>query len=222
MGPVGGDADAGIRHGPVFPRLSDLGRAAYAGIGTLVAHLIGWRLIPLQFTQQRYESDFRFAIARGTDHSEPVALMQGEAVEREEMRTASGSWCATGPRWCAPDPADRLHGGYAQASTVVPMLMVSPAYLAGAIPLGSLMQAALAFQRVEGAFAFCIGAYPKIAEWKAMMDRLAQFEAAMVVVDRARPARARSRSSGGRPRACDRQSRRAAARAAGRAAPICR
>ena len=45
------------------------------------------------------------------------------------------------------------------------------------------MQAHLAFQRVEGAFAFCIGAYPKIAEWKAIMDRLAQFEAAMKVVD---------------------------------------
>jgi len=45
------------------------------------------------------------------------------------------------------------------------------------------MQAHLAFQRVEGAFAFCIGAYPKIAEWKAIVDRLAQFEAAMKVVD---------------------------------------
>src|ERR1051325_324462 len=46
-----------------------------------------------------------------------------------------------------------------------------------------LMQAHLTFQRVEGAFAFCIGAYPKIAEWKAIVDRLAQFEAAMTVVD---------------------------------------
>ena len=64
-----------------------------------------------------------------------------------------------------------------------PILVVSPAYLTGAITLGALMQAHLAFQRVEGAFAFCIGAYPKIAEWKAIMDRLAQFEAAMAVVD---------------------------------------
>ncbi len=36
------------------------------------------------------------------------------------------------------------------------MLIVSPAYLIGAIPLGSLIQASLAFTRVEGAFAFCI------------------------------------------------------------------
>ena len=76
-----------------------------------------------------------------------------------------------------------------------PILVVSPAYLTGAITLGALIQAHLAFQRVEGAFAFCIGAYPKIAEWKAIMDRLAQFEAAMTVVDAlSRSARARSRS----------------------------
>ena len=157
---------------------------AYAGIGTLVAHLIGWRLIPLQFNQQRYEFDFRFAIARVTDNAEPVALMGGEAVEREELRTRFWrlvrNWTALVQR------QTRLIGftaGYGHISTVFPILVVSPAYLTGAITLGALMQAHLAFQRVEGAFAFCIGAYPKIAEWKAIVDRLAQFEAAMAVVD---------------------------------------
>src|SRR5256885_2686005 len=70
-----------------FPGYLVFTALAYAGIGTLVAHLIGWRLIPLQFSQQRYESDFRFAIARVTDNAEPVALMGGEVVERAELRT---------------------------------------------------------------------------------------------------------------------------------------
>ena len=157
---------------------------AYAGIGTLVAHLIGWRLIPLQFSQQRYESDFRFAIARVTDNAEPVALMAGEAVEREELRTRFWrlvrNWTALVQRQTR---LIAFTAGYGHVSTVFPILVVSPAYLTGAITLGALVQAHLAFQRVEGAFAFCIGAYPKIAEWKAIMDRLAQFEAAMKVVD---------------------------------------
>ena len=157
---------------------------AYAGIGTLVAHLIGWRLIPLQFSQQRYESDFRFAIARVTDNAEPVALMAGEAVEREELRTRFWrlvrNWTALVQRQTR---LIAFTAGYGHVSTVFPILVVSPAYLTGAITLGALVQAHLAFQRVEGAFAFCIGAYPKIAEWKAIMDRLAQFEAAMRVVD---------------------------------------
>src|SRR5436190_738337 len=73
--------------------------------------------------------------------------------------------------------------GYSKVSTVFPTLVVSPAYLAGAIPLGNLMQAGLAFQQLEQNFAFFIGAYSKVAEWKAVMDRLAQFEAMMATVD---------------------------------------
>jgi putative ATP-binding cassette transporter len=157
---------------------------AYAGIGTLVAHLIGWRLIPLQFNQQRYESDFRFAMARVTDNAEPVALMGGEAVERADLRARFArlvrNWTALVARQTR---LIAFTAGYGHISTVFPILVVSPAYLTGAIPLGALMQAHLTFQRVEGAFAFCIGAYPKIAEWKAIVDRLAQFEAAMAVVD---------------------------------------
>lgn len=165
---------------------------AYAGIGTAVAHLIGWRLIPLQFSQQRYESDFRFAIARVTDNAEPVALMAGEAVEREELRTRFWrlvrNWTALVQRQTR---LIAFTAGYGHVSTVFPILVVSPAYLTGAITLGALVQAHLAFQRVEGAFAFCIGAYPKIAEWKAIVDRLAQFEAAMKVVDTYRDPHAR-------------------------------
>ncbi|MFZ5692369.1 MAG: ABC transporter ATP-binding protein/permease [Pseudomonadota bacterium] len=163
------------------------GALLYAGIGTLIAHLIGHRLIPLNFNQQRFESDFRFAIVRAADHSEPIALMRGEPVERAELDHRFSNLVANWTRLVATQT--RLVGfvgGYAQASTVVPVLMVAPAYLAGVIPLGSLMQAALAFTRVEGAFAFCISSYPKIAEWKAMVDRLAGFEDAMIMVDESR------------------------------------
>ncbi|MET0443426.1 MAG: ABC transporter ATP-binding protein/permease [Pseudorhodoplanes sp.] len=156
----------------------------YATSGTLIAHWIGWRLIPLNFNQQRYESDFRFAIVRAADHSEPIALMQGEPVERTELTNRFSNLVGNWTRLVATQT--RLVGfvsGYAQASTVVPVLIVAPAYLASAIPLGSLIQAALAFTKVEGAFAFCISSYGKIAEWKAMLDRLAQFEDAMTAVD---------------------------------------
>jgi vitamin B12/bleomycin/antimicrobial peptide transport system ATP-binding/permease protein len=157
----------------------------YAGIGTLIAHLIGWPLIPLNFKQQRYESDFRFAIARVTDHAESVALMGGEPVERQEMGRRFGALVRN---WTALiNRQTKLNGfifGYAHVSTVVPILVVSPAFLAGAIPLGTLIQSSNAFQRVEGAFAFCLSSYSKIAEWNAVMERLSQFEQAMEAVDR--------------------------------------
>ena len=156
----------------------------YAALGTLIAHLIGKPLIPLQFMQQRYESDFRFAIARAQDQSEAVALMGGEKVERAELKRRYGALVAN---WVAlVRRQNGLNGfifGYYHVSTVFPVLVVTPAYLVGAIPLGVLMQAALAFQKVEAAFAFVVTSYAKIAEWKAVMDRVAQFEAAMARVD---------------------------------------
>ena len=157
----------------------------YAALGTLIAHLIGWPLIPLQFRQQRFESDFRFAIARVTDYADSVALMGGEAVERGELRRRFGALVRN---WVAlVNRQNWLNGfifGYYHVSTVFPVLVVTPAYLVGAIPLGVLMQASLAFQKVESAFAFCITSYAKIAEWRAVMNRVAQFEAAMGEVDR--------------------------------------
>ena len=156
----------------------------YAGIGTMIAHFIGRPLISLNFKQQRYEADFRFAMARVTDYSEPVALMKGEAVERQELRRRFGALVQNWLRLVRQHA--RLTGfiaGYGHLSTAFPILIVTPAYMAGAIPLGVLMQAGLAFQRVEGALAFCLSSYSKIAEWKAIVDRLSQFEAAMAAVD---------------------------------------
>jgi vitamin B12/bleomycin/antimicrobial peptide transport system ATP-binding/permease protein len=167
-----------------FPGYLVVFAIGYASVGTLIAHYIGWPLIPLQFRQQRFESDFRFAIARVTDYADSVALMGGEAVERAELRRR---FTALVRNWVAlVNRQNRLNGfifGYYHVSTVFPALVVTPAFLVGAIPLGMLMQASLAFMKVESAFAFCITSYAKIAEWRAVMNRVAQFEDAMGRVD---------------------------------------
>jgi len=158
----------------------------YAGIGTLIAHRVGKPLIQLNFNQQHYESDFRFAIARVWDHTEPVALMRGEAIERDVLdrrfTTLIGNWVKLIRRQTA------LSGfiqSYGQMSLVFPILVASPAYFAGTISLGLMMQASLAFQRVDMAFAFFLHTYPRIAEWKASMDRIAQLEDALIAIERA-------------------------------------
>ena len=167
-----------------FPGYLIVAALLYAAIGTLIAHWIGWRLIGFQFNQQRYEADFRFAIVRAADHSEPIALMQGEPVERAELDRRFGNlvrnWTALVAR---QTKLTAFTAGYGHVSTLVPTLIVSPAYLTGAIPLGTLVSAALAFQRVEGGPRVLHLAYAKIAEWKAILDRLHQMEGAMRAVD---------------------------------------
>jgi len=162
---------------------------AYAGLGTLVAHFVGRPLIALNFFQQRYESDFRFAIARvwDKDSAEPVALMRGEEIERRVLdrrfSTLVRNWTMLIRRqtWLTA-----FTTGYGQISLIFPTMVAAPAYFAGTISLGTLIQASLAFQRVDIAFAFFLHSYARIAEWKASMDRVAQLEAALDLVDRPR------------------------------------
>src|SRR4029077_15966720 len=69
-----------------------------------------------------------------------------------------------------------LTAGYGQISSVFPFVVVSPAYFAGAIQLGGLMQTASAFGSVQGALSFFINVYRQLAEWRAVVERLAGFD----------------------------------------------
>jgi putative ATP-binding cassette transporter len=53
----------------------------YAILGSWLTHWIGRPLIRLNFDQQRYEADFRFAMMRLRENAEGVALYRGEAAE---------------------------------------------------------------------------------------------------------------------------------------------
>lgn len=156
----------------------------YAGTATLIAHLIGKPLIALNFNQQRFESDYRFAITRAWDHSEPIALMRGEKIEREALGTRFGNLVRNWTRLIHRQSGLTFFtSGVSQFSAVLPTIVMSPAFFMSAIPLGSLMQGALAFQRVDFAFGFLMHFYAKIAEWKASMDRIVQLDAALARTD---------------------------------------
>lgn len=156
----------------------------YASAATLIAHVIGKPLIGYNFNQQRFESDYRFAITRAWDHSEPIALMRGEKIERQELDTRFGNLVQNWTRLIRRQSGLTFFtAGISQFSAVFPTIVMSPAFFMGAIPLGSLMQGALAFQRVDFAFGFLMHFYAKIAEWKASMDRIVQLEAALTKTD---------------------------------------
>jgi putative ATP-binding cassette transporter len=152
----------------------------YAAIGTVLTHLIGWRLIPLYFQQQRFEADFRFNLVRTRENAEQIAALRGEAAERERHLTrfglVIGNWLDIMRR---TKQLTFFTASYSQASTIFPYIVVSPAYFAGAMQLGGLMQTASAFNSVQTALSFFITSYRSIAEWRAIIDRLSGFQEAM-------------------------------------------
>jgi putative ATP-binding cassette transporter len=158
----------------------------YAVVGTALTHLIGWPLVSLNFRQQRFEADFRFNLVRVRENSEQIALLGGESAERERLLDRFGY--VVGNFFLIMQRTKKLTfltSGYAQVSIVFPFVVISPAYFAGAVQLGGLMQTASAFTSVQGALSFFVTAYRQLAEWRAVIARLDGFN---VAVERARAA----------------------------------
>jgi putative ATP-binding cassette transporter len=152
----------------------------YALIGTTLTHLIGWKLIPLNFQQQRFEADFRFNLVRTRENAEQIAALGGEAAERERhlnrFSYVIGNWYALMQR---QKQLMFFTQSYTQASVIFPYIMVSPAYFSGAVQLGGLMQTASAFNSVQNALSYFVSSYRNIAEWRAIIARLSGFEEAI-------------------------------------------
>jgi vitamin B12/bleomycin/antimicrobial peptide transport system ATP-binding/permease protein len=153
------------------------GALIYAVFGTMLTHWIGSPLVNLTFEQQQREADFRFNLVRVRENSEQIALLQGEAAERERLlerfRRVIENWYGIMSR------TKRLTAftqSYAQAAVVFPFILVAPAYFGGKIQLGGMMQTASAFDSVYRALSFFVSVYRSLAEWRAVVARLDGFE----------------------------------------------
>jgi len=158
----------------------------YAAVGTTLTHLIGWPLVSLNFRQQRFEADFRFNLVRLRENSEQIALLRGEVAERGRLLDRFGY--VVGNFFLIMQRTKQLTfltSGYAQVSVVFPFIVISPAYFAGAVQLGGLMQTASAFTSVQTALSFFVNAYRQLADWRAVIARLDGFN---VAVERAQAA----------------------------------
>jgi putative ATP-binding cassette transporter len=155
----------------------------YAAVGTWLTHVIGRRLIGLNFNQQRFEADFRFALVRLRENSEGVALYGGEREEvagfRERFGAVVGNW------WALMVKQKQLGWFtifYGQLAIIFPFVVSAPRFFSGEMPLGGIFQTASAFGQVQGALSWFIGAYTNFATWKATVDRLTSFSASLAKV----------------------------------------
>ena len=148
----------------------------YAVLGTTVAHLVGRKLIGLNFNQQRYEADFRFNLVRVRENSEQIALLGGEPAELNRLLIRFGNvvynWylIMSRQKWLT-----LFTSGYNHSSIIIPFIVVSPAYFSGAMQLGGLVQSAAAFTTVQTALSFFVTVYHDLAEWRAVVARLDGF-----------------------------------------------
>ena len=162
----------------------------YAVIGTWLTHLVGRPLALLNFKQQRVEADFRYALMRIRENMESIALYRGE---REEGVTLYDRFAAVIGNWrqimSRTKMLNSLVVGYNQIAIIFPIVVAAPRYFSGSMQLGGLMQTVGAFGSVQSSLSWFVEAYAQLAQWRAIVERLATFHRAIV--------KARAESNGG-------------------------
>ncbi len=148
--------------------------------GTLLTYLVGRRLIPLRFLQQRYEADFRFGLVRTRENTEGIALHRGEADERGMLmhgfEAIRFNFIKILRRMLLLNVTTV---SYSQVASVLPQLLIAPLFFAGKISLGGLMQTGQAFGEVQGALSWFGDSFTTLARWRATVGRLATFDRAV-------------------------------------------
>jgi putative ATP-binding cassette transporter len=133
--------------------------------------------------RQTKEADFRYSLVRLRESAEPIALARAEAAERSRL--------GSGFERIALAWQDQSVGlarliafssGYVALAAVFPILVGTPRFLEGALTLGRLMQSAQAFQQVTAALSWPVDNLPRIAEWRASVERVLALEEAVQVV----------------------------------------
>ena len=112
-------------------------------IGTWLTHLIGRSLVRLDFRRERVEADFRFALARVREYSEQVALLRGEAAERNALGGRFGAIVANFYEIVGRTlKLLTFTAAFFQANAVIPYIVVAPYFFLGKITLGQMTQTA--------------------------------------------------------------------------------
>jgi putative ATP-binding cassette transporter len=149
----------------------------YSIVGTFLAHWVGRALVQLNFMQQRYEADFRFALVRDRENGEEIALLRGEPAERQDLEgrfshvVRNYFQLMNRQKWL-----NFFQSGFGQLAIIFPFVVVTPLYFSGDMELGRLMQIAQAFGVVQAAFSFFVDYYDTMADWKAVINRLDGFD----------------------------------------------
>ena len=152
----------------------------YSLVGTGLTHLIGRRLVPLSFNQQKLEANFRYRLVRVRENPEGIALLHGETEEDAQLR--SSFQFVRDNFWAIMRRTKVLNFftiSFSQIASIFPLVVTLPRYFAKQVGLGGLQQIQLVFGQVQGALSWFVTSYPNLVLLRATVSRLYGFREAM-------------------------------------------
>lgn len=182
-----------------IPRYMVWAAPLYVLMASLLTHVLGTPLRKLNFAQQKREADFRFSLGYVRESSESIALQNGERTERHTLDKLYAQIVAN---WKRLIKRELILGcftrPYMQTVLRIPVFLALPAFIAGKLTLGGLMQMASAFSNVVTTLSWFIFSYRDLAELAATTTRLGQFLAVCDQADGMEPGISVTRETGGR------------------------
>jgi putative ATP-binding cassette transporter len=149
----------------------------YATVGSVLTLVLGGPLVSINIRRNEAESDHRFALIRMRENSEGIALIRGEPDEDRGLRAAFERVKSVMNELYVRERALMyLTSAYGMAAGVVPIIVASPRYFAGAITLGVLMQITQAFLEVTRSLNWFVDKFPLLADWRSHIERVAALE----------------------------------------------
>ena len=145
----------------------------YVLVTTVVAFWIGRPLIRLNFLNERFNANFRYALVRLRDSAENVAFYRGEQVERvglfARFRQVIRNY------WDIVFRTLKFSGWNLvvnQTAELFPLVIQAPRFFAGTITLGDVTQTSTAFRNVHDSLSFFRESYDDFAGYRASLIRL--------------------------------------------------
>lgn len=159
-----------------IPRYMLVAAFVYVALSTGLTHLLGKPLKSLYVEQQRREADFRFALARMRSNVDEIAMLGGEGAERQTLDRRFGEIMRNWKRLINRELILSLFT-YPYNHTVlrIPLFVALPAYLAGSVNFGGLMEVSTAFSSVVTTLSWFIFSYRDLADLVAASSRLDTF-----------------------------------------------
>src|SRR5665647_685649 len=171
---VGGDLTLGSPEEPVVIRgYLVIAAVIYAVITSAAVVLVASRFVAVSERVNQSEAEFRYALTRVRENGESIALLGGEKEERAGLQQGLGAVILQWLNLCHQHMRYTLvSNSHWLIAPVVPLVLCAPKYVAGAMTLGEVMQAAAAFVQVQSAFNWLLDNYPRLAGWAASARRV--------------------------------------------------
>jgi vitamin B12/bleomycin/antimicrobial peptide transport system ATP-binding/permease protein len=167
-----------------IPAYMAVAAVVYAVIASAAAFLAGRPLVGRVAAKNEAEAQFRAEMTRLRENAESIALIRGD---RDELKSLRDSYSRVLRGWYGVIRQQGVVGIVLNTNgaifPILPLLLITPKYMAGEVSLGAVMQVVSAFAAVQGALIWFVDNSVRLAEWYASAARVHELTNALDEID---------------------------------------